>query len=498
MKRLLLVVLSLMMVIILVAAPVKLTILHMNDTHGHMWTYGDKNGTGGFERIQAKISMVKSKAAEENGHVLVLHAGDVNTGIPESDQLNAIPDFLGLSVMGVDAMCPGNHEFDKEADVLALQQMVASFPIISSNYVDEKGNTIFKPYIIKDFGDLKVGIIGATTEQTLILEPIHLGTNTFKNVSESVAKYLPEVRKQADVVVVLGHLGYNEKPVFPIKYTTSDMLAQEVSGIDAIIDGHSHTVIDKKTVINGTLIGQAGEWGKYIGKMDLWVENGKVVNSEYSLIPIDAQKPSDPLIARLAKSYQEKGAEKLNVVIGKTDIVLDGERSSVRAKDTNLAHLITDSFIWKTGADFALTNGGGIRASIPVGNITYKSVLTVLPFGNTVSIVEMTGKDVIDLVTYAASIPDGQGARPQTALLTFDIVNGKPENILINKKPVDIGKTYKVATNDYVAAGGDGYTIFKGKPSYNTGFVMADVVKDYISLLGTIKYYDDVPRIVKK
>jgi len=494
-KKLFLVFTVLIIGVLALSAPQHLVIFHINDTHGHVWSTSDG---GGFAKIATLVNDARKEIEAEGGKVLFLHAGDVNTGVPESDQLDAVPDFSTLHYMGVDAMALGNHEFDIPLDVLKMQERVAGFPFLSANFVDRNVYPVFKPYIIKDLNGLKVGIIGVTTEQTTQLEPIYLGENKFESALEAVKDYLPEVKEKSDVVIVLGHLGYKEYPVLPVGYTTSDELASKVDGITAIIDGHTHSLITNGDIINNTVIAQAGEWGKNLGRVDLWIENGRLIDWKAQVIPVTADVPSDPFIDMVAQSYYEMGSSELNKIVGKTEVLLDGERADVRSKETNLGYLITDSLVWKTGADFALTNGGGIRASIKAGDITYRDVLTVLPFGNTLYVLNITGEKIMEMLKYAATIPAGQGAFPHVSGLSFSIdKNGNPEYVLIKGYPVVLNKTYKMVTNNYVALGGDGYTMLSGLSGYDTGFVMADIVKDYIGSLGTITDYSKRARIIR-
>lgn len=228
------------------------------------------------------------------------------------------------------------------------------------------------------------------------------------------------------------------------------------------------------------------------------IENGRLIDWKAQVIPVTADVPSDPFIDMVAQSYYEMGSSELNKIVGKTEVLLDGERADVRSKETNLGYLITDSLVWKTGADFALTNGGGIRASIKAGDITYRDVLTVLPFGNTLYVLNITGEKIMEMLKYAATIPAGQGAFPHVSGLSFSIdKNGNPEYVLIKGYPVVLNKTYKMVTNNYVALGGDGYTMLSGLSGYDTGFVMADIVKDYIGSLGTITDYSKRARIIR-
>ncbi|HEY8542906.1 MAG TPA: bifunctional UDP-sugar hydrolase/5'-nucleotidase [Pseudothermotoga sp.] len=496
----------------------KLTILHINDTHGHAWSFSETNNPniGGFAAIATIVEEVRKEVESQGGHVLFLHAGDINTGVPESDQLDAAPDIVALNLMKLDAATFGNHEFDKPKSVLAKQMALANFPFVSANFTDPEGVVKVKPYIVKDFGDLKVAIFGLTTEETAILEPIYLNGATFGNATQVSKALLPEMRTKADVIIALAHLGW--EPEGEGK-TTSKQLAQLVDGIDVIIDGHSHTKFENAQFVNNTIVAQAWEWGKYVGRLDLDIENGKIVSWNWRPIPVNLKnyKGKDAegkdVYEFVGKPYEENfyvktvlnyfkslGSEKLDTVIGETKILLDGERANVRSKSTNLANMICDSMIWKVNADIAFTNGGGIRASIKPGKITVRDVLTVLPFGNTLYVIKMTGEQVMKVLEYAATIKEGQGAFLQTGGLIWKSIGDKVVEAKIKGEPVDPNKIYTVVTNDYMAQGGDGYTMLKGLPGYNTGFTMDSVLAQYIQqvLMGTVQDYDSQPRYIRQ
>ncbi len=504
---------ALFVVVALLSFATKITIFHVNDTHGRAWSFTDSAGNliGGFATLANIID--QSKKAGEN--VLFLHAGDINTGVPESDLLNALPDIFALNRMRLDAMAVGNHEFDKPREVLLRQMSWAKFPFLSAN-IYKDGKPFFTPYIIKNIGGVKVAIVGFTTEHTVVLEGPNSEDLEFKNVIEVAKTLIPEIKKEAQVVIALTHLGVGQG--YSAIYTTADQLAQAVSGIDLIIDGHSHTFMDKPMVVNGVPIVQAHEWGKVVGKAVITFEDGKVTNISWEAIPVVNKKVigkdekganiyqvvygEAPYVKNALDYFKKLGGEKLNVVIGKTEIHLDGERANVRSKTTNMANLIADAMLWKAGADVALMNGGGIRASIKPGNITIRDVLTVLPFGNTLYVINVKGSELIKVFEYAATVPAGQGAFLQVAGATYKAEGGKLTELLVSGNQVDPEKVYKVVTNDYMAAGGDGYAVLKANMAngYNTYFVLADVVVEYIqkALNGTITSYDDKPRVERK
>lgn len=515
MKRIL--VIALILVTILSFAT-KLTILHINDTHGHAWSFNETNNPniGGFAAIATIVEEVRKEVESQGGYVLFLHAGDINTGVPESDQLDAAPDIVALNLMKLDAATFGNHEFDKPKTILAKQIALANFPFVSANFTDPEGVVKTKPYIIKDFRDLKVAIFGLTTEETAILEPIHLNGATFTNAVQKSKDLLPELKTKADIIIALAHLGW--EPEGEGK-TTSKQLAQLVDGIDVIIDGHSHTKFENAQFVNNTIVTQAWEWGRYVGRLDLEIQNGKIVSWSWKAIPVNLKnyKGKDAegkdIYEFVGKPYEENfyvktvlsyfkslGSEKLDTVIGETKILLDGERANVRSKSTNLANMICDSMIWKVNADLALNNGGGIRASIKPGKITIRDVLTVLPFGNTLYVIKMTGEQIMKVLEYAATIKEGQGAFLQTGGLTWKSVEGKVVEAKINGEPLNLGKLYTVVTNDYMAQGGDGYTMLKGLPGYNTGFTMDSVLVQYIQevLKGVVQDYDSQLRYIRQ
>ncbi|MGJ8454681.1 bifunctional UDP-sugar hydrolase/5'-nucleotidase [Pseudothermotoga sp. U03pept] len=508
----------LLVMVCILSYAAKLTILHINDTHGHAWSFSETNNPniGGFAAIASIVEEVRQEVESQGGHLIFLHAGDINTGVPESDQLDAAPDIIALNLMKLDAATFGNHEFDKPKTVLAKQMKLAAFPFLCANFIDPEGVVKPQAYVIKEFEDIKIAIFGLITEETAILEPIHLNGATFKNAVQTSKELIPELRSKADIVIALAHLGW--EPETEGK-TTSKQLAQMVDGIDVIIDGHSHTKFENAQLVKNTIVAQAWEWGKYVGRLDLEIENGKITSWKWQAIPVNLKvykgknAEGKDIYEFLGKAYEENfyvktvltyfkllGAEKLDTVIGETKILLDGERTNVRSKTTNLANMICDSMIWKVNADVALTNGGGIRASIKPGKITIRDVLTVLPFGNTLYVLRMTGEQLMKTLEYAATIKEGQGAFLQVGNLFYKSVGGKVVEAKVKGQPIDPNKVYVVVTNNYMAGGGDGYTMLTGLPGYDTGFTMDSVLAEYIQkvLNGVVETYDSSPRCVRE
>ncbi len=511
MKKLLLII---MIIFAVTISATEITVFHLNDTHGHAWTFSEYNNPniGGFAVIE---SIMKQESGKYN---IFLHAGDMNTGVPESDLLNCEPDIKAFNFMNLSAMAVGNHEFDKTRKILFKEMKMANFPFLSAN-IYKDGKPFFKPYIIKEIGGVKIAVFGLTTEETKIIEPLYCKDLEFKNAVEISKKLVPELRKKADIIIALTHLGIG-KSTSP-EYTTSNELAEKVSGIDIIIDGHTHTNLQKPIVINHTEIFEAKDFGEYLGKITIDFKQGKIQNIKWHKIPVNLKKylgknkdgkkqfafvekeyKPDTELQKLLKKYKDEGAKKLNTVICYSDILLDGKRQRVRAMDTNLSNLITDAIRWKVNADISFQNGGSIRSSINPGNITIRDILTVLPFGNTLFVLNLKGDTIKSVLEFASKIPAGKGGFLHTSGLTWESNNGIPENILINGKKLDLNKTYKVVTNHYLASGGDGYKIIEKNKSkgYDTGFTVASVLTEFLQkkLGGNIKSYSDKLRYIRK
>ncbi len=502
------------------AEAARLTVLHVNDTHGHAWPFDMYNnpGVGGFAPLATLIREIRQEVEGQGGHVLLLHAGDFNTGVPESDQNDAMPDIVAMNMLRFDAMALGNHEFDKPRDVLDRQSRFLDCPLVNANILTAEGKYAFAPYLLKDFGDVKVGIYGLTTEETVKLEPTYLGDWKFENAVETSKRVVPELKKSADVVIALAHLGWAEAPA--TGYTTSKMLAEAaIPGLDVIVDGHSHSFFAQESQIGATTVVQAGEWTQYLGRLDLVVEQGTIVSRDWRAIPINAKKvtgknaegkdvldfvekeiPGDPEVTAALSYFLKLGAEKLAVVVGETKVLLDGERSNVRARDTNLSNMVADSMRWKTGADIALMNGGGVRASIQPGPISYRDILTVMPFGNTLYMMDITGEELQKVLDFVVTIPEGKGGWPHFSNLTFAAKDGKGVDAKVGGEPLAPKKSYKLVTITYLALGGDGYEVFKdvaARTGYDTGFVDAAALQEFLVNQKVIESWDDSQRYVR-
>ncbi|ENT4820234.1 TPA: bifunctional UDP-sugar hydrolase/5'-nucleotidase [Citrobacter farmeri] len=498
----------------------KITILHTNDHHGHFWR--SEYGEYGLSAQKTLVDGIRREVAAEGGSVLLLSGGDINTGVPESDLQDAEPDFRGMNLIGYDAMAVGNHEFDNPLTVLRQQEKWAKFPFLSANiYQKSTGERLFKPWAIFKRQDLKIAVIGLTTDDTAkIGNPEFFTDIEFRKPAEEAKVVIQELQmnEKPDVIIATTHMGHYDNGNHGSNAPGDVEMARSLpeGALAMIVGGHSQDPVcmaaeNKKQVDyvpgtpcapdkqNGIWIVQAHEWGKYVGRADFEFRNGAMKMVNYQLIPVNLKKKvtwedgksehvlytpeivENAQMLSLLSPFQNKGKAQLDVKIGAVNDRLEGDRSKVRFVQTNMGHLILAAQMARTGADFGVMSGGGIRDSIEGGDITYKSVLKVQPFGNVVVYADMNGKDVTDYLTAVAQMKPDSGAYPQFANVSFVAKDGRLNDLKINGEPVDPAKTYRMATLSFNATGGDGYPRIDNKPGYvNTGFIDAEVLKEYI------------------
>ncbi len=489
------------------AAPgqeVKIVIVHLNDLHGHPLAFAD-HGVNDVSGLPAIATMVKQTRSDYQ-NVLVLDAGDINTGRPESDFFKAEPVIVGYNAMGVDAMALGNHEFDNSREVLRKQEADSTFPMISANVTTKDGKLLAEaPYVIKTFQGVKVGIFGLTTPETAIIgTPDNVKDLNFASEVDTAKAMVKELREKqkVDVVICLGHMG-----LYSDNTHGSRAVAAQVSGIDLIIDGHTHSQMTEPFVENGVPIVSAYQWGLNVGRGLLTVENKKVTSFLWAPITINDKKPikgadgktsfqplgpqfdQDAALLPKLVAYGNQVENLLKEKIG--DCAANFPNAMSRKAETEIGDLVADAMAFygrNLKVDFAINNGGGIRADLPAGDITKKSVYTVLPFDNTIRILTIKGADLPALFDFLVTIKQGMGAFPQVSdgvSFTLNYDAKKCEDVLVGGKPIDPNRDYKIATNNYMADGGDGYVVFKKATfSYETSTYQRDALIEYVKSLG--------------
>ncbi len=467
------------------AQAINLTILHTNDMHSRI--KGDESVIG-----LAKLATLVKDLKKENPNLLLLDAGDTFHGLPiiTVSRGEAMVDLMNK--LGYEAMVPGNHDLNYGYDRLVELSKLADFPILAANIIPKQGNMDLKEYTIKEIDGVKIGIFGLATEESKYKSnPKNTeGVDITDPVSKAQEMVDQLKKEEVNIIIALSHVGLDQE-----SNPKSTDIAEGVEGIDLIIDGHSHTTLEEGLWVGDTLIVQTGEYLKNVGIVNIEFANEKIVNIKPSLLTREAAETlvEDEEIKSVITKLEEANAEELTAVIGKTDVELVGVREVVRSKESNLGNLMTDALLDATGAEVALTNGGGIRASIEAGEITKGQVLATFPFGNYGVKMEIKGIDILKALEHGvAGFPAPEGKFPHVAGMTYKIDSAaEPGNrvydIMIQGQPIILDKIYTLATNDFMAVGGDGYTNLGNGNIVAQYAAFDEILAAYIEKLGEIE-----------
>ncbi|MDY5613582.1 5'-nucleotidase C-terminal domain-containing protein [Dysosmobacter sp.] len=475
-----------------------IVILHTNDVHGALSEY-------------AKVAALKDTYEKMGAYVLLMDAGDFIQGDPVVSISQGATAVELMNMAGYDVVTTGNHEFDYGYANLAKLAGEAKFPVVAANVL-YKGKTAFEDNVtFTSPNGVKIGVFGLATPETAtkanpakIKDVKFLGGQSMFDCAQAQVDSLKA--DGCDIIVCLGHLGIDAESAG----NRSTDLLEEVEGIDIFIDGHSHSDLDAiKDATDGTaMVGDAlltstGTKLNNVGVVviaDDGAETMQFATKDLIVTP-------DKTIADRAAAIQKEIDDDYGTVFAKTEVDLNGVKAQVRTGETNLGDLITDALVWGAKdagikVDAAITNGGGIRASIATGDITKKDINTVLPFGNTLSIVKLTGAELLEALeasTYCT--PESIGGFPHVSGIVFTLDTTKaydagdlypgstyhaPKSInrvtiqSVGGKAFNPKTTYTIATNDFMAAGGDTYYAFNAAGFVDTGVPMDEVVMDYI------------------
>jgi 5'-nucleotidase/UDP-sugar diphosphatase len=469
---------------------IEIRILHVNDFHGFAEPYkplGTDELLGGVAYLSAKANELRKRKPS-----LSLSAGDMIQGNNWANLFQGKSVIEWMNAMKFDAMVLGNHEFDFGKGALKKRISEARFSVLGANV---EGLERLRPYIMKEIGGIKVAVIGVVTEDILATtHPRNVVGLKFFSPIDTVEKYVKKLKGHAEMVIVLSHVGHH----------IDRIIAERVKGIDVIVGGHSHTKLTKPVEVGNTIIVQAWEHGKALGVLDLTIKDRKIIGYEGHLEEIrPEQDKEDKRVLNIVAKYKHKVDALFTEKVGEAEVDLDGE--NVRKGGTNLGNLIADIIRQVSGADVTIINGGGIRASIKRGEIKVKDVYTALPFDNYIVAIKLTGKQIWEALEHGVSgVEEEEGRFPQVSGIIFryspsERRGSRIKETFIKGNPVDLEKEYIVATNDFLAVGGDGYKVFaetikiskdysiiggamKGeKVAYsNSGRWVRDVVVEYI------------------
>jgi 2',3'-cyclic-nucleotide 2'-phosphodiesterase (5'-nucleotidase family) len=458
------------------AETVDLTILHINDFHGNLLPKPGKDGkpaTGGMAYI---AKMVTDEREKNPDGTLLLSAGDMFQGTPISNLFRGKPVIETMNRMSFDAMTLGNHEFDWGMEAFGDLRKAAAFPFLSANIVDEKGALLpgVKPYVIVQRKGLKVAVIGITTPEThYATKPGNLKGYRVIAVEKVLPALIEKVKKEgAGPVVVLSHMGLDE----------DREMASRVSGIDLIVGGHSHTEVKTPVVVGATIIVQAGYYGQQLGVMKIAADTETKKITQYSerrilrKVKAGPNDAYDEAVAGIIKKYDDQIRGEFGRVVGETRVDL-----AKRPFESNLGNLVCDAMRESAGAEAAIQNNGGIRTTIPKGKITLEQVYMLLPFDNNLMTMDLTGAQIIDILEQNAKT---EGMLQVSGLkVVYDLAAAeglRVKELAIGGKPADRSRTYRVTTNDFLAAGGDRFGMFREGKNAVIGDNVRDAFLDYL------------------
>jgi 5'-nucleotidase len=491
-----------------------LTILHFNDWHSRIEPINKYEATcsaeddakgacfGGAARLKTAVDQERKKLAGQN--VILLDAGDNFQGSLFYTTYKGSVEAEFTNLFKVDAMTVGNHEFDDgEAGLAAFLDKV-HFPVVSANIAAARNAKIgdrVKPYAVLDAGGQKIGIVGAITNDADVISspgPDVLITNDVAGVKAAVA----ELQKQGiDKIIALTHVGYQR-----------DLSAiAKIPGVDVVVGGHSHTLLsntDKNAAgpyptFAGNLDGYqvpvvtAASYSKLLGEVTVTFDDkGVVKEAKGDPIPLDAKIAEDPQVVARVKELAGPIQQAMSKVVAEAAAPIDADRVTCRSGECAMGDLVADAMLdraSKQGVTIAITNGGGLRASISAGPVTAGDIVSVLPFQNTLSTFQLSGKDIVAALENGVSqVSDGAGRFPQVAGLRFSFDrtvgpnSGRIKSVEVQVgdgwQPIEADKPYLIASNNYMRAGGDGYAVLRDKArnAYDYGPDLAEVLTTYL------------------
>lgn len=480
--RLFLLVLILILTIFPLAGKGKaaVTVLFFNDLHGHLqpFTMKDETGqnreVGGVARMATLIKKIRRENEKNGSRTLLLVAGDILQGTPISTLFQGQAEIDVLNALKVDAMTIGNHEFDFGLENFLRLKKSARFPFLSMNVAWKENNqrVSLEGIGFKLNRKLSISVLGITTSDLMVTShPSNVGKIQVFDAVTCVKKYYSNYRSRGPVLL-LSHS----------QFSSDQAVAQAFPDLTAIIGGHDQVLFNPFRQVGEVPIFQAFEKGKFLGRLDLEIEGGKCRIRHWEYLPITAEIPADPEIEALVKTYIDRMDVRFKEVVGQARTFLYGERDKIRYEETNLGDWVTDLMREVSRADIALLNSGALRSSIAEGPITVETVFKAMPFPNELMIVSIPGSLLQQILTRSVKGSRGEedGGFLQVSGLRLIIQEKSIQEVKVNGQPLDPEKIYRVALTDFIAAGGDGYSMLKDLPKTATGLPLREILLDAI------------------
>ena len=440
------------------AETVRVTLLQVNDVY--QISPVDRGRRGGL----ARLATLRKIVLEESPHTLYLLAGDTLGPSVASNIFKGRQMIAGWNATGLDYAVLGNHEFDFGDAVLRERMRESKFTWLGSNVFDRKTGKLFgdmPPFVVREFGGVKVGLFGLLTTDTK--QSSSPGADVeFRDPCQTAREMTKQLHARgARAIVAITHLTIEH----------DKRLARCAPGIDVIIGGHEHSVL--QSLAGRTPIFKMGSDGRNLGRIDLNIlrRGGTVESIDWEIIPVTDGVEEEPQSAAVIAEYEKKLAAELDLPVGRTTVELDARQETNRARETNLGSYIADAYRKYTGADVAIVNGGSIRSNTTYGPgaLTKRDVLSILPFENPIVKIEVTGAILRAALEHGVSRVREEkeaGLFPQVSGLRFVYDGQRPpgsrvREVTVGAAPLDAAKTYTLSVNTYVLGGGDGYTMFK-------------------------------------
>lgn len=450
----------------------RLALLHFNDFHGQLEPYTDPEAAasvGGVARLVAAVGKVRAEDAERP--VFLLFAGDLLEGTVMSSLFLGVPDVVLFDKLGVDAAVLGNHDLDYGQDAFRYLATLARFPFLSANVQTMPEPLPVKPYVvISKPGGPKVAILGLTTRELIsTTHPRNVGGVRVEDPLVIARHLAATLREESDMLIVLSHMGIAEDRA----------LAREIPDIDLIVGGHNHNLYAQPVMVGDVAIVQAGERGRWLGRMDLACSRGRMVRTGYQMLPMDAAAPQDPAVAADVARVAAEADKELKREVGYAKVELSARREEVRRRESAFGNWVADLAREITHADAALFNGGSFRASIPAGPVTMKQIYEAFPFRDELVVGRLTGAQLIQALQRSAALnpEDNPGGFLQVSGLRYSVANGTLESATLADEPIDPARRYLVVVPDFLAEGGDGYAMLEDmQDKVMTGHLVSDMV----------------------